>query len=581
MQDPSTGATYYYSEARQRSSWTPHGQREADCWEPRVDPKSGQTYYHNQMTKRSTWTAHAPSEDKTVGRTRKGSRFDKKKAAWRGSVFQQSVIREGYLEKKSSGMVKQWQRRYFELSGHYLKYYEDKATKSDETLKGTIDAHEIGEIGAGKGGAITIVMSDDGAKINLRAPSEQSAAAWVDAIEGARTTVAAAEGAHAGEAGDSGAGGGSHGDSGGHGRRLEALEAARALLKEEPKEQRLTDAGFLVELRDKVFPEWLKDREGWSSLTEETDLSEHKLDWRIDVNEEGRVTGIGLEECGLEGPFPFARLHVLDKLQRLWLQDNQLSGQLPEGLGAPEGGCCPELKTLHVKNNKGIGGEICKELMMKKGVGLFLSNSGKPIRTCFLYGVTLASETIPMLLATTDFSGAVHAELAQDGRLQPKVPTIGCAQRDWEEWRAENESPSRTPEHRCVRTGEGSQGHQWNPWQPIWADGLDTLGESGREVEDVYVVCHAEDFKQKLRAGDIVDDGQQYWSETHPGKTKWQMDDFDPAFGLEGEVSDSILDWERRTILRAAAKHPNLRIRYIDPTGEEEAAPAWYTGAGD
>ena len=151
-----------------------------------------------------------------------------------------------------------------------------------------------------------------------------------------------------------------------------------------------------------------------------------------------------------------------------------------------------------------------------------------------------------------------------------------------------NNSPSRTPEHRCVRTGEGSQGHQWNPWQPIWADGLDKLGQSGREVEDVYVVCHnagshtgGDIFEKKLRAGDIVDDGQQYWSETHPGKTKWQMDDFDPAFGLEGEVSDSILDWERRTILRAAARHPNLRIRYISPIGREKGKPAWYKDAGD
>ena len=47
-------------------------------------------------------------------------------------------------------------------------------------------------------------------------------------------------------------------------------------------------------------------------------------------------------------------------------------------------------------------------------------------------------------------------------------------------------------------------------------------------------------FEKKLRAGDIVDDGQQYWSETHPGKTKWQMDDFDPAYGLEGEVSGRV-----------------------------------------
>ena len=29
-------------------------------------------------------------------------------------MFGQQVSREGYLEKQSSGIVKQWQRRYFE-----------------------------------------------------------------------------------------------------------------------------------------------------------------------------------------------------------------------------------------------------------------------------------------------------------------------------------------------------------------------------------------------------------------------------------------------------------------------------------
>ena len=56
----------------------------------------------------------------------------------------QSVIKEGYLEKQSSGLVKKWQSRYFELSGHYLKYYEKKEEiKSDETIKGVVDARAM------------------------------------------------------------------------------------------------------------------------------------------------------------------------------------------------------------------------------------------------------------------------------------------------------------------------------------------------------------------------------------------------------------------------------------------------------
>eukprot|EP00935_MAST-01C_sp_MAST-1C-sp1_P002436 g2436.t1 len=147
-------------------------------------------------------TSGLSSEDKIGGSSRKssagrqrkgsGSRFDKKKASWRSSVFQQSVIKEGYLEKQSSGMIKQWQRRYFELSGHYLKYYEDKGTKSDDTVKGTIDVREIAELAAGKDGVIMMATSDGG-KINLKAPSETSAASWVDAIEQVRMAAAEAQ----------------------------------------------------------------------------------------------------------------------------------------------------------------------------------------------------------------------------------------------------------------------------------------------------------------------------------------------------------------------------------------------------
>ena len=115
----------------------------------------------------------------SVGRTRKSSRFDKRKEGWRGSVYQQPVLKEGYLQKQSSGLVlKQWLRRYFELGGHYLKYYENKQTKSDETAKGKIDVHEISEMALGKDGVMVIVMKDGG-KIKLRHPSEtRESATW-------------------------------------------------------------------------------------------------------------------------------------------------------------------------------------------------------------------------------------------------------------------------------------------------------------------------------------------------------------------------------------------------------------------
>ena len=105
-------------------------------------------------------------------------------------MFGQSVLKEGYLEKESSGMLKKWQRRYFELSGHYLKYYENKQTKSDETAKGKIDVHEISEMALGKDGVMVIVMKDGG-KIKLRHPSgtRESSALWADAVLEAQATA--------------------------------------------------------------------------------------------------------------------------------------------------------------------------------------------------------------------------------------------------------------------------------------------------------------------------------------------------------------------------------------------------------
>ena len=69
-----------------------------------------------------------------------------------------SLLHSGYLEKQSGGaMLKKWQSRYFELAGHYLKYYKNKETKSDDGLKGTIDVRDISEVTTeGKGGAIAI-----------------------------------------------------------------------------------------------------------------------------------------------------------------------------------------------------------------------------------------------------------------------------------------------------------------------------------------------------------------------------------------------------------------------------------------
>jgi hypothetical protein len=37
----------------------------------------------------------------------------------------QDVEQCGYLEKRTSSSSKKWQRRYFEIAGHYLRYFAD------------------------------------------------------------------------------------------------------------------------------------------------------------------------------------------------------------------------------------------------------------------------------------------------------------------------------------------------------------------------------------------------------------------------------------------------------------------------
>eukprot|EP00935_MAST-01C_sp_MAST-1C-sp1_P002874 g2874.t1 len=125
------------------------------------------------------------------GKKTKHARFNKQ--ARRSSMMGQSVLKEGYLEKESAGMLrKKWQSRYFELSGHYLKYYENKQTMSDKTIKGTIDVKDMSEVTAQKDGGIVIALSDGQSTIKLRHPSktEDSAASWIDAIDEARTAAA-------------------------------------------------------------------------------------------------------------------------------------------------------------------------------------------------------------------------------------------------------------------------------------------------------------------------------------------------------------------------------------------------------
>ena len=125
---------------------------------------------------------------KSSGRGRKSSAFDK--TARRASMVGQLVIKEGYLNKQASGLIKKWQTRYFVLAGHYLKYYEKKEeTKSDETIKGVVDVRTIRQV-TREGSCFSLEMADKSKSVTLRATSDQLAELWVTEFEQLRKSFA-------------------------------------------------------------------------------------------------------------------------------------------------------------------------------------------------------------------------------------------------------------------------------------------------------------------------------------------------------------------------------------------------------
>jgi hypothetical protein len=76
------------------------------------------------------------------------------------------------------------------LSGHYIKYYEKRETKSDETLKGAVDLKDVRKV-TSAGAKIEIVMNDSTMLI-LKSPSEQVTRLWVTEIDQVVTDLKAA-----------------------------------------------------------------------------------------------------------------------------------------------------------------------------------------------------------------------------------------------------------------------------------------------------------------------------------------------------------------------------------------------------
>ena len=84
----------------------------------------------------------------------------------------------GFLSKKSGRVVFPWQKRWFTLTGHYLKWSE----KEEEEATSAIDCNTLASVRrAGK--SVVLTVRDGEAEIELRSDSVDAATRWANAVQ--------------------------------------------------------------------------------------------------------------------------------------------------------------------------------------------------------------------------------------------------------------------------------------------------------------------------------------------------------------------------------------------------------------
>ena len=99
----------------------------------------------------------------------KKGRSSRSKTNFRSSVTGEQSLWTGQLEKRSSGLIKKWQARSFELTGHYLNYFEGDDVRSAH------DLNRLARVAAPSEREVTLEF-DDGASLMLRAETNAAAA---------------------------------------------------------------------------------------------------------------------------------------------------------------------------------------------------------------------------------------------------------------------------------------------------------------------------------------------------------------------------------------------------------------------
>ena len=123
---------------------------------------------------------------KKPGRRRSSLFKDDSGRLLRGSVRDLTMaVKSGNMQKLSTGTFKRWQRRYFVISGHYLKYYESDPgdNVSGAKVKGAMNLLNLSKCEMTNQNKNEFEMTSHELKMKLRAENAEHAKEWLDAIE--------------------------------------------------------------------------------------------------------------------------------------------------------------------------------------------------------------------------------------------------------------------------------------------------------------------------------------------------------------------------------------------------------------
>jgi hypothetical protein len=121
----------------------------------------------------------SPSKRRSMTRRNSFFKLDEEAISSSQDLEEDPAI-EGYLQKRTSGLRKRWQTRYFRVVGSYLQYLN--APEADGgVIQGAVDLRSTTSVKLGKGSKLVITL--DGSKdVHLNISEESEAQKWLDVV---------------------------------------------------------------------------------------------------------------------------------------------------------------------------------------------------------------------------------------------------------------------------------------------------------------------------------------------------------------------------------------------------------------